>query len=50
MTTTTTAPGSADTAAVRRAISSTPRPPRPGRLSTAFTFGWRGMLKVKHVP
>ncbi|MGY2066000.1 ABC transporter permease [Blastococcus sp. SYSU DS0619] len=50
MTTTTSPTGSADTAAVRRAISSTPRPPRPGRLSTAVTFGWRGMLKVKHVP
>jgi ABC-2 type transport system permease protein len=50
MTATTTAPGSADTAAVRRAISSTPRPPRSGPLSAALTFGWRGMLKVKHVP
>ncbi|WP_369138341.1 ABC transporter permease [Modestobacter versicolor] len=42
--------GAADTAAVRRAISSTARPPRPSALSTALTFGWRGMLKVKHVP
>jgi ABC-2 type transport system permease protein len=50
MTVTTTAPGSADTTAVRRAIADTARPPRPGRLSTALTFGWRGMLKVKHVP
>ena len=50
MTATTTAPGSADTAAVRRAIADTARPPRPGPLSTALTFGWRGMLKVKHVP
>jgi ABC-2 type transport system permease protein len=47
---TATTTGGADTAAVRRAIASTERPPRPGRLSTAFTFGWRGMLKVKHVP
>ncbi|SNR23668.1 ABC transporter permease [Blastococcus mobilis] len=47
---TTTTAGGADTAAVRRAIASTERPPRPGRLSTALTFGWRGMLKVKHVP
>lgn len=39
-----------DEVAVRKAISSTPRPPAPGRLSTALTFGWRGMLKVKHVP
>jgi len=40
----------ADAAAVRKAISSTPRPPRPGALSAALAFGWRGMLKVKHVP
>ncbi|MGH9164246.1 MAG: ABC transporter permease, partial [Acidimicrobiales bacterium] len=41
---------SADEAAVRRAIASRPRPPRPTALSAALTFGWRGMLKVKHVP
>jgi ABC-2 type transport system permease protein len=35
---------------IRTAISSTPRPPAPGGLSQAMTFGWRGMLKVKHVP
>jgi len=40
----------ADEAAVRTALSSTPRPPRPSALSAAMTFGWRGMLKVKHVP
>jgi len=50
MSTATTATSGADTAAVRRAIASTERPPRPGRLATALTFGWRGMLKVKHVP
>jgi ABC-2 type transport system permease protein len=50
MSTATTTTGGADTAAVRRAIASTERPARPGRLSTALTFGWRGMLKVKHVP
>jgi ABC-2 type transport system permease protein len=43
------APG-ADAAAVRKALSSTPRPPRATALSAALTFGWRGMLKVKHVP
>ena len=37
-------------AAVRKALSSTPRPPKAGPLSAAVTFGWRGMLKVKHVP
>ncbi|MGY1809407.1 ABC transporter permease [Blastococcus sp. SYSU D00669] len=50
MTTATETTAAADTAAVRRAIAGTTRPPRPGRLSTALTFGWRGMLKVKHVP
>jgi daunorubicin/doxorubicin transport system permease protein len=43
------APG-ADQAAVRKAIASTPRQPRASALSAALTFGWRGMLKVKHVP
>ena len=28
----------------------TPRPPRASAVSAALTFGWRGMLKVKHVP
>jgi len=32
------------------ALSTSPRPPRPTGLSAALTFGWRGMLKVKHVP
>jgi ABC-2 type transport system permease protein len=40
----------ADELAVRKAISSTSRPPRPNGLSAALTFAWRGMLKVKHVP
>lgn len=40
----------ADEAAVRKAISSTDRPPAPGPLRAALAFGWRGMLKVKHVP
>jgi ABC-2 type transport system permease protein len=42
--------GAADETAVRKAIASTSRPSRPSALSTALTFGWRGMLKVKHVP
>ena len=49
-TTAATADTGADQAAVRRAIASTTRPARPGAVSTALTFGWRGMLKVKHVP
>jgi ABC-2 type transport system permease protein len=39
-----------DEAALRKAIASTPRPPRASALSAALTFGWRSMLKVKHVP
>jgi ABC-2 type transport system permease protein len=53
MSTPTTSPGStatADAAAVQKAIAVTERPPRASALSAALTFGWRGMLKVKHVP
>ena len=39
-----------DAAALRKALASTERPPPAGALSAALTFGWRGMLKVKHVP
>jgi ABC-2 type transport system permease protein len=49
----TTQPGpitAADQAAIRKAIASTSRPPAASPLSSALTFGWRGMLKVKHVP
>jgi ABC-2 type transport system permease protein len=31
-------------------LSSTPRPARPSAVSACLTFGWRGMLKIKHVP
>ncbi len=40
----------AEQAALRKALSSTSRPPRASAASAALTFGWRGMLKVKHVP
>ena len=40
----------ADDSALRKALASTPRPPRASAVSAALTFGWRGMLKVKHVP
>ena len=36
--------------AIGAALSSTPRPTRPSALSACLTFGWRGMLKIKHVP
>jgi ABC-2 type transport system permease protein len=37
-------------AALRKALSSTPRPAPANPVAAAMTFGWRGMLKVKHVP
>jgi ABC-2 type transport system permease protein len=36
--------------ALRNALATTPRPPRASGVSAALTFGWRGMLKVRHVP
>ncbi len=36
--------------ALHQALASGPRPPRTSAVSAALTFGWRGMLKVKHVP
>jgi ABC-2 type transport system permease protein len=36
--------------AVNAAIASSERPPRPSSLANAMTFGWRGLLKIKHVP
>ena len=53
MTTVSTSPSAStgvDPAAVRKAIASTDRPPPASPLSAALVFGWRGMLKVKHVP
>ncbi|HEV2060742.1 MAG TPA: ABC transporter permease [Solirubrobacteraceae bacterium] len=37
-------------ATLNAALSSSARPPRPGALAAAKAFGWRGMLKIKHVP
>jgi daunorubicin/doxorubicin transport system permease protein len=34
---------------VAKALATT-RPPKAGAVSAVLTFGWRGMLKVKHVP
>jgi ABC-2 type transport system permease protein len=47
---TTTREFTADQTAIRNALATTPRPPRAGARTAAFAFGWRGMLKVKHVP
>ena len=32
------------------ALAATPRPARASALAASLAFGWRGMLKVKHVP
>jgi ABC-2 type transport system permease protein len=37
-------------ARLHAALSSVERPPRPSPLSACLTFGWRSMLKIKHVP
>jgi ABC-2 type transport system permease protein len=36
--------------ALRNVVTTKARPPRATPMSAALTFGWRGMLKVKHVP
>ena len=36
--------------ALRSALSSGERPKRPNALSTSLTFGWRALLKIKHIP
>src|SRR5688572_15592697 len=35
---------------VRAALLSGARPVRPSPVSTSLTFGWRALLKIKHVP
>ena len=35
---------------LRSALSAGPRPTRPAPLGASLTFGWRAMLKIKHVP
>jgi len=35
---------------LRKALTNRSRPSRPSALSTSFTFGWRALLKIKHVP
>lgn len=36
--------------ALRSALASSKRPSRPNALSASLTFGWRALLKIKHVP
>ena len=47
---TTTPTGRADEAAIRTAVSSRPRPAPPSPMHAVLAFGWRGVLKIKHVP
>ena len=35
---------------LRSALSARARPPRPNAMSASLTFGWRALLKIKHVP
>jgi ABC-2 type transport system permease protein len=35
---------------IEAAIASARRPDPPGAASATLTFGWRGMLKIKHIP
>jgi daunorubicin/doxorubicin transport system permease protein len=35
---------------LRSALSTRDRPPQPSRLGASVSFGWRSMLKIKHVP
>jgi ABC-2 type transport system permease protein len=37
-------------ATLRAALSTRSRPPRATALAASLTFGWRAMLKIKHVP
>lgn len=49
-TTTPTAEPVLEEAALRSALSNRARPPRASALAASVTFGWRAMLKIKHVP
>ena len=39
-----------ETSKILSALADTERPSPPGPLSTSLTFGWRALLKIKHVP
>lgn len=39
-----------DDAELRQALAVRLRPPRPSALSASLTFGWRALMKIKHVP
>jgi ABC-2 type transport system permease protein len=39
-----------DDAAIGAVLTSSSRPARPGPMAASLTFGWRAMLKIRHVP
>ena len=39
-----------DAVAIEKVVAAGTRPARPSAMSAVLAFGWRGMLKVKHVP
>ncbi|MEP0322609.1 ABC transporter permease [Bauldia litoralis] len=39
-----------DTAGLQRVLVTEKRPARPGAVANALTFGWRALLKLKHMP
>jgi len=43
-------PGVLDDDKLKVAIGKRERPARPGAVAASLTFGWRAMLKIKHVP
>jgi ABC-2 type transport system permease protein len=47
---TTASERSPELAQVHAALVAGERPPQPGVIAQCLTFGWRGMLKIKHVP
>lgn len=42
--------GSIQSDSLRKVVASGRRPARPSGLSSTLSFGWRGMLKIRHVP
>ncbi|MFC7879514.1 ABC transporter permease [Isoptericola sp. NPDC057391] len=50
MTASADAPSEITTTTLRQAVALTEPPARPSALSMTLTFGWRALLKIKHVP
>ena len=48
--TTTAEPASVSEATLRAALSTRTRPQAPSPMGASVSFGWRAMLKIKHVP